>query len=111
MEPVTREEFFDFHKAFCDEALALSQKKNADYAGADGKKPFANFQRVEEMGVCSTEKGFLVRMVDKLSSLSSFSDSGKFEVKDEGVRDTLIDVVNYACLLAAYIEAKNNGRI
>ena len=111
MEPVTREEFFDFHKAFCDEALALSQKKNADYAGADGKKPFANFQRVEEMGVCSTEKGFLVRMVDKLSRLSSFSDSGKFEVKDEGVRDTLIDVVNYACLLAAYIEAKNNGRI
>ena len=50
-------------------------------------------------------------MVDKLSRLSSFSDAGKFEVKDEGVRDTLIDVVNYACLLAAYIEAKNNGRL
>tara|TARA_Y100001973_G_scaffold102281_1_gene167005 strand:- start:1436 stop:1771 length:336 start_codon:yes stop_codon:yes gene_type:complete len=111
MAPITREEFFDFHKAFCDEALALSQKKNADYAGSDGKRPFANFQRVEDMGVCSTEKGFLVRMVDKLSRLSSFSDSGKFEVKDEGVRDTLIDVVNYACLLAAYIEAKNNGRL
>lgn len=111
MDSMTREQFFDFHKAFCNEALALSQKKNADYAGADGKQPFANFQRVESMGICSTEKGFLVRIVDKLSRLSSFSDSGKFEVKDEGVRDTLIDVVNYACLLAAYLEAKSDGKL
>ncbi len=110
MDPMTRESFFRFHKAFCEEALQLSQRKNADYAGADGQQPFANFQRVEAMGICSTEKGFLVRMVDKLSRLSSYSDSGKFEVTDEGVRDTLIDVVNYACLLAAYIESKNDGR-
>jgi len=111
MDPMTRDQFFNFHKAFCEEALELSQRKNADYAGADGQQPFANFERVESLGVCSTEKGFLVRMVDKLSRLSSYSDAGKFEVKDEGVRDTLIDVVNYACLLAAYIEAKNSGRL
>tara|TARA_Y100000114_G_scaffold153461_1_gene173480 strand:+ start:590 stop:925 length:336 start_codon:yes stop_codon:yes gene_type:complete len=111
MDPMTRENFFDFHKAFCEEALELSQRKNADYTGTEGNRPFFNFQRVEGMGVCSTEKGFLVRMVDKMSRLTTFSDTGKFEVKDEGVHDTLIDLVNYACLLAAYIEAKNSGRL
>ena len=111
MDPMNRDDYFVFHKKLCDEALDLSKRKNADYAGASGSQPFANFTRCEQMGVCTTEKGFLVRLTDKMSRLSTFSETGQFEVADESFRDTLIDVVNYVCLLGAYVEAKKNGRI
>jgi hypothetical protein len=110
VEPMNRQEYFEFHQALCDEALELSKRKNADYAGADGNHPFANFTRCENMGVCTTEKGFLVRLTDKMSRLSTFSETGQFMVADESFRDTLIDVVNYVCLLGAYVEAKKNER-
>lgn len=100
-----REAYFEFHEDFCKQALELSQKKNHDYAGSDD--PFANFRRVEALGVCSTEKGFLVRMIDKLSRLSTFCEKGELQVQNESVKDTLIDLVNYTCLLAAWLEDKD----
>ena len=54
------------------------------------------------MGICNTEQGFMVRITDKMSRLSSFLDSGKMHVKDESFHDTVIDVINYMVLLAAY---------
>lgn len=90
----------------CDEALNLMRRKNADYAGSGGENPFANFTRSEAMGLCSTEVGFLVRMTDKMSRLSSYVESGKLLVEDESVTDTLIDLINYSVLLAGYIKSK-----
>lgn len=83
------------------------RKKNADYAGNEGKEPFANFTRVESMGICSTEQGFLVRMTDKMSRLSSFVESGKLAVENESFEDTIIDIVNYAVLMYSYLHDKN----
>ena len=80
--------------------------KNRDYAGNDGKEPFANFTRVESMGICSTEQGFMTRITDKMSRLSSFIDAGKMHVKDESFNDTVIDVINYMVLLSAFIKDK-----
>tara|TARA_R100000005_G_C4906041_1_gene145915 strand:+ start:366 stop:704 length:339 start_codon:yes stop_codon:yes gene_type:complete len=82
--------------------------KNRDYAGAEGNEPFANFTRVESMGICSTEQGFMTRVTDKMSRLSSFLNSGKMHVEDESFRDTIIDVINYMVLLSAYINDKDN---
>ena len=90
----------------CDEALNLMRRKNADYAGSGGENPFANFTRSEAMGLCSTEVGFLVRMTDKMSRLSSYVESGKLLVEDESVTDKLIDLINYSVLLAGYIKSK-----
>ena len=81
--------------------------KNRDYAGKDGIEPFANFTRVEAMGVCTTEQGFLCRLTDKMSRLSSFVHSGKMNVADESFNDTCVDVINYMVLLAAYIKDKD----
>jgi len=81
-------------------------KKNQDYAGSNGRSPFANFERVEAMGITTVERGFLVRMTDKMSRLSSFMESGEFKVKDESFEDTLVDLINYSVLLAAYRSAK-----
>jgi hypothetical protein len=105
---MNRQQYLDFHKALCEEARNLSERKNHDYAGRGGEQPFANFQRCEALGICSTERGFLVRMTDKMSRLASFAEAGKFQVADEKVRDTCIDLINYTALLLAYIDSKND---
>jgi hypothetical protein len=102
---MNREELLQMHGCMCTKALELMKRKNHDYSGANGDDPFANFRRVEAMGICSTERGFLVRMSDKLSRLSTFCESGKLLVADEGVEDTLIDLINYSVLLAGYISS------
>tara|TARA_Y100001938_G_C7727712_1_gene253123 strand:+ start:124 stop:456 length:333 start_codon:yes stop_codon:yes gene_type:complete len=110
---MTRDQYVVFHLGMCNEARKLSIKKNQDYTGRSDDKPFANFQRCEAMGVTTTEKGFLVRMTDKFSRLSTFCETGSFEVSDESLRDTLLDIINYAILLGAYVEAKKeveNGK-
>jgi hypothetical protein len=101
---MTKDQYFEFLKNRAERRIAVSRAKNADYsAGAD---PFANFTRVEALGICSVEQGFLVRMVDKMSRISSFVERGELSVKDESVDDTLLDLANYADLLAAYIESQ-----
>ena len=100
---MNRDDYLEFHKKMCDEARVLSAQKNNDYAGKDGEEPFANFTRVEAMGICSTEQGFMVRLTDKLSRLATLAAGGKLQVTNETAQDTLKDVVNYAILLAAYM--------
>tara|TARA_Y100001937_G_scaffold102981_1_gene141825 strand:- start:648 stop:1007 length:360 start_codon:yes stop_codon:yes gene_type:complete len=85
--------------------------KNRDYAGNHGSEPFANFTRCEAMGICDTEQGFMVRITDKMSRLSSFLDSGKMHVEDESFHDTVIDVINYMVLLAAYTKEKDSEQL
>lgn len=103
---MTREELLKHHEVLCKQARDLMDKKNRDYAGNDGKEPFANFTRVEAMGICSTEQGFMVRLTDKMSRLSSIIQSGKTNVTNETFEDTLVDVVNYIVLLSAYRQEK-----
>lgn len=67
--------------------------KNRDYgANAD---PFRNFRQFGRMGI-------LVRLGDKFARLQSFTENGKFFVQDEGVQDTIKDIINYAVLFAGY---------
>ena len=103
---MNREEQLASHLTLCDKARNLMRKNNADYAGHQGIEPFANFTRVESMGICKTESGMLVRVTDKMSRLSSFMEAGKFEVKDESLEDTILDMINYSVLLYAYVSDK-----
>ncbi len=64
-----------------DEALALFERKNSDYGDS-----FATYGTV----------GVLVRIGDKLSRLTNISKKGVALVDDETLRDTLIDLHNYA---------------
>lgn len=101
-------ELFQIHENLCKKALELMTRKNHDYSGKSGNEPFANFTRAEAMGITTTEKGMLVRMLDKMSRLSSFCDSGEFKVQDEKLEDTILDIINYSILLYAYIESKKD---
>jgi hypothetical protein len=65
------------------EALELFTRKNADYGDA-----FAKY------GVI----GVLMRIEDKLQRSMSITKNGCNLVKDEGIRDTLIDLHNYAAM-------------
>ena len=107
MSNLTPEELFDFHRELCDEARELMTRKNSDYTNSNKDEApncFANFTRCHDMGICSTEQGFLVRMTDKLSRLSTFAQSGELQVKDESVRDTILDVINYSVLFMGYLK-------
>ena len=101
-----RTELFAHHAQLSEKALGIMKAKNNDYAGSKGDDPFANFRRVEAMGVCSVEQGFLVRIVDKVSRLSTFAKDGKLMVPNESYEDAILDIMNYCVLMSAYVSDK-----
>lgn len=105
---MTKEEYMQFHKDFCEVMKQVTADKNADYTG-DDPSPFSNFTRVEAMGICSTEQGFLTRMTDKMARLTSFVQKGTFKVHNESVTDTLMDLANYSILMAGYLRSKRQA--
>lgn len=79
-------------KAVHDEALELFRKKNSDYGDA-----FATYGTV----------GVIVRMGDKIQRLISVSNKGVALVDNESLRDTLIDLHNYAAMGIMLIDEQN----
>ena len=106
---MTRDELLKRHETLCKRGRDLMNLKNRDYAGNGGQEPFANFTRCEAMGICSTEQGFLVRLTDKMSRLSSFVESGKLHVSDESFEDTCVDIINYMVLFHSYVSEKKDS--
>lgn len=107
---MTREEYLKFHEEFTDMMKAVTVAKNSDYTGSTDD-PFANFKNVEVLGICSTSQGFATRMMDKISRIASFIKKGTLEVKDESVKDTLMDLANYCILFAGYLESKKVPKV
>ena len=83
------------------ETIALAKRKNNDYASAIDV-------------IATTGKiGLVVRIFDKAARLLSLVLGAKQKVKDESVRDTAIDLVNYATYLVCIIDGtwrKENGK-
>ena len=75
-----------------NESLELFKKKNQDYGDA-----FANYGPI----------GVMVRMGDKMQRLISVSKNGINLVSNESIRDTLIDLHNYAAMAVMLIDEKN----
>ena len=66
---MTTQQFLQRLEELYKSNLEISRAKNKDYAG-DGD-PFKNFKLCETLGICSVEKGMLVRITDKLSRISN----------------------------------------
>lgn len=107
---MTKKEYMEFHEAACRKMVEITKVKNADYSGGS-EDPFYNFTRVEAVGFCTTEQGFLTRMFDKFSRIASFVSKGVLHVKDESIEDTLFDLANYCILFAGYIKHKKSQQI
>jgi hypothetical protein len=94
----------DIHSDVTKKAKDLMVRKAHDYAGK--VDPYRNFRQCQSLGLCSVEQGILVRMSDKVSRLATFASGGEFKVKDEALEDTVVDVINYAIILMAYVAEK-----
>lgn len=105
---MTKQEYLEFFEATTHKMIEITRAKNADYTGS-GDDPFANFTRVEVLGICSTEQGFLTRMFDKFSRITSFVQKGDLQVKSESVEDTLLDLSIYSLLMLGYLVSKKAG--
>ena len=71
------------------EAMEIFKKKNSDYGDS-----FANYGPV----------GVIVRMGDKINRLANITKSSVTLVNDESIRDTLIDLHNYAAMAVMLID-------
>ena len=77
------------------EAKELFRKKNADYGDA-----FATYGSI----------GILVRLGDKIRRLQSISSNKIILIDDEKIRDTLIDLHNYAAMGIMLLDEKDYER-
>jgi hypothetical protein len=73
------------------EAFEMFRKKNKDYGDA-----FATYGPV----------GVLIRIGDKVNRLQNITKMGVTMVKSESVRDTLLDLHNYAAMAIMLIDEK-----
>lgn len=81
------------HAAVCDELKDLYRRKNTDYGDSFHKT------YIEE-GLAMAR----IRLSDKLERFKRLTRSGEQNVKDESVRDTLIDLANYAIMTIVEME-------
>lgn len=101
------QELLELHEEICDTGRDLMAKKNADYASED--ELFKNFKMCESMGICSMQTGIMIRITDKLSRISNALKGGEYAVKDESLKDTVTDAINYLILL--YASMGKRGRV
>ena len=83
----------EMHKKICEELNALYAKKNHDYG--------------DSFHISFVEEGMAmprIRLGDKYNRFKNLSRSNKQEVNDESLRDTLIDLANYAIMTILEME-------
>lgn len=71
----------------------LYEKKNKDYGDSFGRS-------IKRHGAVAG----LVRMSDKFNRLENLMLNGECEIKDESIKDTLMDLANYAIMLYMEVE-------
>lgn len=81
------------HKALCLEINDLYARKNADY----GDSFHISF---EEEGMAMVR----IRLGDKLNRFKALSRGNEQMVKDESIRDTLMDLANYTLMAVLEME-------
>lgn len=83
------------HRMICDEINDLYAKKNHDYGDS-----FAQSFREEGMAMVR------IRLGDKFNRLKALTRGGEQKVADESIRDTLIDLANYAIMTVLEMEGE-----
>ena len=83
----------DEFKKIQNQGLELFKKKNSDYGDA-----FANYGSI----------GVLVRIGDKISRLTNITNKNISLVNDESMKDTLIDLHNYAAMALILLNEEDN---
>lgn len=79
--------------------------KAHDYS-AD-RNSLGNFHLSSTVTGLAASTTILVRMCDKIARVGSLLQKGKAKVKDESVRDTLLDLANYSLLMVLVREQED----
>jgi len=87
------------HMALCHEINDLYARKNADY----GDSFHTSF---EEEGMAMVR----IRLGDKFNRFKTLSRGNSQQVKDESIRDTLLDLANYALMAVLEMEVSEDDR-
>lgn len=85
------------HKAICDELNALYEKKNHDYGNSFSKT-------YNELGIVSA----VTQIMHKHNRLVELAAGSGPKVAGESIRDTLVDLANYAIMTVMEID---NGKV
>lgn len=86
------------HARICEEIHHLYTRKNQDYGDSF-------HQTFTEEGMAMAR----IRLGDKLARFKSLTKSGVQQVNDESIRDTLIDLANYAIMTVLELDAMEEG--
>jgi len=90
---------YERHKELCMKLNDLYRRKNADYGDS------FHLSFVEE-GMAMPR----IRLTDKLNRFKALTKNGQALVKDESVKDTLIDLANYALMTILELENEECAR-
>lgn len=98
-------EFTDHIHTVFNRVTELVRNKNTGYS--DDANAFSNLELCENAGVCSVERGIMVRMFDKMGRISNLlgEASSHLEV-EESITDSLMDLIGYAAILIVYRKSR-----
>lgn len=88
---------FEKHKQICEKLNEIYQAKNRDYGNSFG-------EMYKKLGIISA----ITRIGDKYNRLVSLGTKPESErrVKDETIKDTLMDLANYAIMTIIELESE-----
>lgn len=85
-------------KDITNEMTALYERKNKDYGNSFGKT-------YEKLGIISA----VVRLQDKMNRIIELTTKGEQQVKEESLRDTIIDMANYSVMTLMEMSKSEDG--
>ncbi len=88
----------ELHKRICDYLNDLYTRKNHDYGDS------FHYSFLEE-GMAMAR----IRLSDKLSRFKTLSKTQAQQVQDESMRDTLLDLANYAIMTVMEMDIQNGN--
>lgn len=86
------------HLSICNQLNAIYERKNHDYGDSFSKS-------YREYGMTMP----CIRLEDKLNRLKALAKSGDARVADESVRDTLLDLANYAIMTVLEMDSEGDA--
>ena len=97
------EELLNLHDQTCKKCRDIMIKKNSDYTGGSKATDiFANFNASMILNIHPVQ-GLLLRLIDKVQRIRSFTNDKELSVPNESVEDACEDIVNYAILAKAML--------
>ena len=97
------EELLRLHDETCSKCKEIMKQKNSDYTGGKNATDiFANFNSSIILDIHPVQ-GLLLRLIDKVQRIRSFTNDKQLQVSNESVEDACEDIINYAILAKAML--------